>query len=91
MYIEDYGTKHPIWREYILYSDIKTKETKFELWGSSTKHPDSLFFYSNFNPSKYMGLAENTYTWIIECAIQFISFHTVKDIISWANEIMKGY
>ena len=32
----------------ILYSNIKTHDTYLELWGASTKHPDSRFNFSNF-------------------------------------------
>lgn len=35
-------------RDYVLYSDVNTKETYFEIWGGSTKHPDELFRFSDW-------------------------------------------
>ena len=33
---------------YKLYSRISDHETVLELWGASTKHPDSVFYFSDF-------------------------------------------
>ena len=35
-----------------LYSRVKDHETVLELWGASTKHPDSVFYFSDFKLSE---------------------------------------
>lgn len=32
-----------------LYSRLSDHETVLELWEASTKHPDSIFYFSEFN------------------------------------------
>jgi hypothetical protein len=51
-----------------LYTDIKSKETYLELWGSSTKHPDSRFCFSTFECSPYTSKEWNIPAWIYWCA-----------------------
>lgn len=56
----------------ILFSNIKTHETILELWGASTKHPDSRFYFSNFELPKWAVEEEAKYLqvfqWLLECA-----------------------
>ncbi len=51
-------------RGYALYSDLDTKETYFELWGGSTKHPDSMFCFCYFEKSIFMRDEDNIISWL---------------------------
>jgi len=39
---------------YKLYSRLSDHETVLECWGASTKHPDSWFFFSDFEKSDWV-------------------------------------
>lgn len=63
-----------------LYSNIDTKDTYFEMWGASTKHPDVMYRFSDFVKSDYVSDdAWNIAPWIFECASK-LSFpcHSVE-------------
>ena len=51
---------------YKLYSRISDHETILELWGASTKHPDSVFYFSDFKIS----------AWFDRSSGCFVSFYT---------------
>ena len=53
---------------YKLYSRISDHETILELWGASTKHPDSVFFFSEFKPSAWVDKVDQIIPWLLECA-----------------------
>lgn len=55
-------------RETMLYSNVQTKDTILELWGGSTKHPDSRFFLSDFKCSPILkeNNPANIAQWIME-------------------------
>jgi hypothetical protein len=53
---------------YKLYSRLSDKETILELWGASTKHPDSVFFFSQFELSDWFEAKDQIIPWIFECA-----------------------
>ena len=53
---------------YKLYSRISDHETILELWGASTKHPDSLFRFSDFTLSDWFPSHRQLFQWILECA-----------------------
>lgn len=54
--------------EYKLYSRLSDKETVLELWGGSTKHPDSRFFFSKFKLSEFFNPEDQILPWVLECA-----------------------
>lgn len=39
-----------------------------ELWGGSTKHPDSIFFFSDFKKVDYLPDKYQVFQWLLECA-----------------------
>ena len=39
---------------YKLYSRLSDHETVLECWGASTKHPDSVFLFSNFKTCDFI-------------------------------------
>ena len=51
-----------------LYSDIETKDTILELWGASTKHPDSRFRFSDFQKTGFFDPRTEVFQWLLECA-----------------------
>lgn len=53
---------------YKLYSRINDHETILELWGGSTKHPDSIFYFSNFHLSEWFEPEDQIIPWLFECA-----------------------
>ena len=53
---------------YKLYSRIEDKETVLELWAASTKHPDSIFFFSDFKLCDWFEPQDQIIPWIFECA-----------------------
>lgn len=70
--------------EIKLYSNLATKDTILELWGGSTKHPDSRFFFSDFEKCKWVGEEYQIFQWLLECASKMsFPFHAEK-IAKWA-------
>ena len=51
-----------------LYSRLSDHETVLELWEASTKHPDSVFYFSNFEKTKFLPDNVQTFQWLLECA-----------------------
>ena len=59
-----------------------------ELWGGSTKHPDSIFYFSDFNKVNYLSDEMQLFQWICECASKLaLPFHAVS-LVKWA---LKNY
>lgn len=54
--------------EYKLYSRLSDHDTILELWGGSTKHPDSMFFFSDFQKCEWIDEPLQVFQWILECA-----------------------
>lgn len=62
-----------------LYSNIATHKTILELWGGSTKHPDSVFHFEDFELSPYANPEAQIFQWILECAsLLNFPFHARK-------------
>lgn len=62
-----------------LYSDVKTKDTILELWGGSTKHPDSRFHFKKFEKSKWVDEENQIFQWLLECASRLnFPFHAYQ-------------
>ena len=51
-----------------LYSRLSDHETILELWGASTRHPDSMFYFSDFKKSEWVDENAQIFQWILECA-----------------------
>lgn len=75
----------------IFKSGIILKKTDndyvLELWGASTKHPDSVFRYSEWeNKSEYFEDKYQIYQWLLNCASRLsFPFHA-KNLVDYANE-----
>lgn len=62
-----------------LYSRISDHDTVLELWGASTKHPDSIFYFSNFKKSEWVDEKAQIFQWLLECASKLnFPFHTYE-------------
>ena len=53
---------------YILYSYVPTKDTILECWGGSTKHPDTVYHFDDFEKTEYVSPEFQIPQWIWECA-----------------------
>lgn len=72
---------------YKLYSRLSDHETVLELWGGSTKHPDCMFFFSDFHLSAWYEPEDQIFPWLLECASKMnIPYHSYE-IAKWACEI----
>lgn len=78
-----------------LYSNIKTHNTILELWGASTKHPDSRFDYTDFQKVEWVSDEWQIFQWLLECASKLNFPFFAKDLTNFAimyyNEIDNYY
>ena len=59
---------------------------RLELWGASTKHPDSVFYFDNFKKNPYLDDKVQIYQWLLECASKLnFPFHA-KVLADYAAE-----
>lgn len=64
---------------YVLYSYIPTKDTILEIWGSSTKHPDCMYHFSDFRKSAFADETWQIPQWIFEIASRMnFPFHAIE-------------
>lgn len=76
---------------YRLYSRIDNHETYLECWGASTKHPDSMYRFSEFEKSDFMSDEESIFQWILECASKKTwAFHMFK-LLHWIESIYQAH
>ena len=69
---------------YKLYSRISDHETILELWGASTKHPDSVFRFSDFHLCEWFEPEDQIIPWLFECASKLtFPFHSYE-LARWA-------
>ena len=74
---------------YKLYSRLSDRETILELWGASTKHPDSVFYFSNFDLSEWFEPEAQIISWIYECASELnLPFHSYQ-LAKWACDFFE--
>lgn len=76
---------------YRLYSRLSDHETVLELWGASTKHPDSVFYFSNFKKSDWVDEQVQIPQWIWECASQLNWPLHAYWLASFGMEIYEGW
>ena len=76
--------------EYKLYSRLSDHETILELWGGSTKHPDVIFYFSNYELSEWYEPEDQTIPWIFECASRLnIPYHSYQ-LAKWACDFYEA-
>ena len=70
-----------------LYSRLSDHETVLELWGASTKHPDSIYYFSDFRKTDFIPAKEQIFPWLLECASRLMfPFHSYC-LASFAMEL----
>lgn len=72
---------------YKLYSRISDHETILKLWGASTKHPDSIFYFSDFKLCDWFDKNDQIVPWIFECASKLNFPVHAYYLAKWACEI----
>ena len=70
---------------------IKLYENKnhiyvLELWGGSTKHPDSIFYYDEFRKNEFVEDKYQVYQWLLECASKLTWPFHAKQLVDYANK-----
>ena len=54
-------------------------EMVLELWGASTKHPDSVFYFKDFKKQEILPDDMQVFQWLLECASKLTwPFHAKK-------------
>ena len=55
-----------------------------ELWGASTKHPDSIFYFDDFKKSDVFEDETQVFQWLLECASKLTWPMHAKDLAEQA-------
>ena len=63
---------------------MKDNDYICELWGASTKHPDSVFKMSNFKMNKYIDKKCQVFQWLLECASKLSWPFHAKELTEYA-------
>ena len=64
----------------------KNNEYVCELWGASTKHPDSVFNMKNFKKVDFFEDKIQVYQWLLECASKLTFPFYAKELVDYANK-----
>lgn len=62
-----------------------------ELWGASTKHPDSIFYFSDFKKVEFIDEKYQVFQWALECASKLtwpfhareLAEYAIKNLYNW--------
>ena len=73
-----------------LYSLIDTHDIILECWSSSTKHPDSRFFFSDFEKSPLVEDYEQIVPWIFECASKMTWPQHAYKLAEWGCQLYRA-
>ena len=66
---------------------IDTEEgKKLELWGASTKHPDSVYWFKDFNKVDFLDEECQVFQWLLECASKLTWPFHAKELAEYALE-----
>ena len=65
---------------------FKSKEHGYvlELWGASTKHPDSIFYFDEFKKNDLFDDEQQVFQWLLECASKLTWPMHAKDLVDLA-------
>lgn len=55
-----------------------------ELWGGSTKHPDSIFYFEDFQKSEFVDEEYQVFQWLLECASKLTFPFHAKQLAEYA-------
>ena len=70
----------------IKYYELEDGDKVLELWGASTKHPDKMFFFDNFEKSRFVDEDKQIFQWILECASKLTFPQHAYDLAKFAME-----
>lgn len=74
----------------VIYNAEK-KDYRLELWEASTKHPDSVFWYSDFKKVDFIEDKYQVYQWLLYCASMLtFPFHAME-LVDYANEHWRNW
>lgn len=76
---------------YRLYSRISDHETILEIWAGSTKHPDSVFRFSNFETCDWFDPQAQIVPWLFECASKMEWPVHAYHLARWACDAYEMY
>jgi hypothetical protein len=62
------------------------KDLTLELWGASTKHPDSKFYFSDFKKTNFIEEKYQVFQWLLECASKLTWPFHAKELVDYAIE-----
>lgn len=62
------------------------KDLTLELWGSSTKHPDSKFYFSDFKKSDIIPEEYQVFQWVLECASKLTWPFHARELAQYAMD-----
>lgn len=62
------------------------KDLTCELWGASTKHPDSKFYFSDFQKVPWIDEKYQVFQWLLECASKLTFPFHAKELVEYALE-----
>jgi len=70
-----------------LYSRLSDHETVLELWGASTKHPDSIFYFSDFKLCDWFEPQVQIAPWLYWCASMLNFPYHAYELAMFASEM----
>ena len=74
---------------YRLYSRLADHETVLECWGASTKHPDSVFHFSDWTDrAPWLNEEALIFQWLLYCASKLSFVFSSYTLAYWAMELM---
>ena len=59
-------------------------DTVCELWNASTKHPDSIFYFSDFKKTPFVDEEHQIFQWLLECASKLTFPMHAKELVEYA-------
>lgn len=60
------------------------KDLTLELWGASTIHPDSKFYFSDFQKSPFVDEEHQVFQWLLYCASRLTFPMHAKELVEFA-------
>lgn len=71
---------------YKCCDENNNEDLTLEIWGASTKHPDSKFYFSDFQKTELFSEDVQIFQWLCECASKMTFPWTAKKIVEYALE-----
>lgn len=68
----------------IIIYHLDDDDYRLELWGASTKHPDSVFYFHDFVKAEYIDDKYQVFQWLLECASKLTFPFHAKELADYA-------